>query len=151
MAKPPYDVIDVAEYIISYCNKQDYPNSNLRMQKILYFVQAYFLVNVGTPCFPDEIEAWNFGPVIPAVYKRWIAYPFCIPYIFYDPYKENGQIDIDDEFRIENVVDMLSKYCTSDLVKASQRQDPWREAYKHGERSIIPKENIKLYFKRLKN
>ena len=38
------------------------------MQKILYFIQAEFLVSENEPCFYEEIEAWNFGPVVPEVY-----------------------------------------------------------------------------------
>ena len=56
-----YSAIDVARYIIWYCKRRRYSISNLKLQKILYFVQANFLVSIGTPCFEEEIEAWDFG------------------------------------------------------------------------------------------
>lgn len=46
-----YDVLDISRYIISYSNKMDYGISNLKLQKVLYFVQAYFLIQTGHPCF----------------------------------------------------------------------------------------------------
>ena len=49
-----YSAIDVAKYIIWYCKRQGYRISNLKLQKILYFVQASFLVNQGNPCFFED-------------------------------------------------------------------------------------------------
>ena len=46
-----YSAVEVAKYIIWYCKRQGYSISNLKLQKILYFVQASFLVNQGKPCF----------------------------------------------------------------------------------------------------
>ena len=63
-----YSVLDVAKYVIFYSNEKKYDISNLKLQKILYFIQAEFLVSENEPCFYEEIEAWNFGPVVPEVY-----------------------------------------------------------------------------------
>ena len=37
-------ILDVARYIINYSNEKNYGISNLKLQKLLYFVQAFFLV-----------------------------------------------------------------------------------------------------------
>ena len=37
-----YNAIDVAKYIVFYCIGKNYSISNLKLQKLLYFVQAYF-------------------------------------------------------------------------------------------------------------
>ena len=63
-----YNVLDISRYIINYSNVKDYGISNLKLQKILYFVQAYFLIETGSPCFKEKIEAWDFGPVVPKAY-----------------------------------------------------------------------------------
>ena len=49
------NVLDVCRYIINYSNKKDYVISNLKLQKILYFTQAFFLMNKenGEPCFTE--------------------------------------------------------------------------------------------------
>ena len=38
-----YDVIDICRYMIVYCNRKNYAISNLKLQKLLYFIQAIFL------------------------------------------------------------------------------------------------------------
>ena len=77
-----YSALVVARYIIKRCNELNRPISNLKLQKLLYFVQAEFLVGEGSACFPEEIEAWDFGPVVPEVYHRYKAYGSAsIPYL----------------------------------------------------------------------
>lgn len=79
-----YDVQDVAEYVITYSEVKDYGISNLKLQKILYLIQAYSLIHTKKPCFSEDIEAWDFGPVIPEVYRK---------------YKQFGSTDIQIRFR----------------------------------------------------
>lgn len=43
MEKAKYDVLEVSRHIINYSNRMRYGVSNLKLQKLLYFVQAYFL------------------------------------------------------------------------------------------------------------
>ena len=57
-----YSALEVARYIIHHEAQQRRTVSNLRLQKLLYFVQAQFAVNAtdGQPCFKDRMEAWDF-------------------------------------------------------------------------------------------
>ena len=63
--------MDVAKYILTKCNKDGQPISNLQLQKMLYYIQYEFLTNYGKPLFDDDFEAWKFGPVIPVVYYEY--------------------------------------------------------------------------------
>lgn len=42
-----YDTVNVAAYILCHCNDNKLPINNPRLQKILYFIQAEFLVEKG--------------------------------------------------------------------------------------------------------
>lgn len=45
------------------------PNiTNLRLQKLLYFIQAVFLVQFRRVAYTETIEAWPYGPVVPEAY-----------------------------------------------------------------------------------
>lgn len=61
---PEYNVIDVSSYIINYSNQINHPINNLKLQKLLYYVQAATLVETGRKCFNSKIIAWQFGPVV---------------------------------------------------------------------------------------
>jgi uncharacterized phage-associated protein len=63
--------MDVARYILTKCNKEGQPISNLQLQKMLYYIQYEFLRETGEPLFEDDFEAWKFGPVVPTVYYEY--------------------------------------------------------------------------------
>jgi uncharacterized phage-associated protein len=48
--------------------------SNLKLQKLMYYAQGFSLVLFNKPLFPERIEAWIHGPVIPAVYHKYKGY-----------------------------------------------------------------------------
>ena len=52
-----YDINLITRYIIAYCNGNGYFISNLKLQKLLYFIQIKFLIEKQELCFPDDIIA----------------------------------------------------------------------------------------------
>lgn len=68
-----YSALDIAKYIIDKCTREKHPISNLQLQKILYYIQREFLQQ-GIQAFSEEIEAWQFGPVVPEVYKQYCGF-----------------------------------------------------------------------------
>jgi len=47
-----------------------------KAQKLLYYSQGVHLKLFGEPLFDDEIEAWEFGPVVPPVWRAWDSFSF---------------------------------------------------------------------------
>ena len=143
-----YDVLDVCKYVINYINRKGYVISNLKLQKILYFIQAYFLAftTEQRPCFRNKIEAWDFGPVVPDAYHEYKQYggssiPIAIS-------GNDSIIDEEDRKYMEEVIDQFSKYSATALVTITHNQEPWRSVYRKGERNIeITTDSIKDYFK----
>jgi uncharacterized phage-associated protein len=58
---------DVAKYIL---HKQEGSMSTWKLQKLVYYSQAWSLVWDGEPIFPERIEAWANGPVVPELYRK---------------------------------------------------------------------------------
>lgn len=138
-----YDALDIAEYIIWYCESKGKPISNLKLQKILYFVQAEFLVARGVPCFENKIEAWDYGPVVPDVYHEYKIFGSNAIFSF-----SNMTLEIlpQDKRTINIMVDECNRYSSTDLVDITHRQLPWLEARKRGYNAEITKESIKDFF-----
>lgn len=44
--------------------------TNLHMQKVLYVAQMLHMGRTGRPLFNDRFEAWEYGPVVPALYRH---------------------------------------------------------------------------------
>ena len=153
-------VLDICRYIINYSNKQGYDISNLKLQKLLYLVQAYFLIGSDEhePCFVEEIEAWDFGPVVPEAYHEYKRYgnmdiPFVVRYFekgknneFIKRIFDKKCIPACDRKKIRDVVDNFAEYTASDLVELTHRQSPWKEAYAPNMNNIITRKSIERYF-----
>lgn len=139
-----YSALLVSRYIIQHCNEIGTTISNLKLQKILYFVQAEFLVDTGKPCFFEKIEAWVYGPVVPIVYNEYKAYGNAnIPW---SNNNKNETVLIDDIKRINAIVDEAKKYSAFQLVEITHHQTPWISAFKPGKNNVISIESIRMFF-----
>jgi uncharacterized phage-associated protein len=58
---------DVAAYIILKLRSVD----AMKLQKLLYYSQAWSLVWDDRPLFSSKIEAWANGPVVREVFKAY--------------------------------------------------------------------------------
>ena len=65
------DVKELAIGIISYCNNNNIRISNLKLQKILYYIQGYAIKETHEPAFDAEIHNWQYGPVVEEVYFEY--------------------------------------------------------------------------------
>ena len=66
----------VANYLLSYAKKRNSSVDNLKLQKLLYYAQAWHLVFRGKPLFRERIEAWVHGPVVPLIYREYRKYGY---------------------------------------------------------------------------
>lgn len=160
-----YTALDVAMHVVNYINDQGGTVSNLKLQKLLYFVQGFFLILRDRPCFADDVEAWDFGPAIPEVYFEFREYgSSSIPSIdsvtrlsVFDDFWEDMEIEdvpyedkiVETDARlIHKIVDAFRKYSASSLVTITHKHTPWINAHNiGGKHNIISKESITKYFK----
>jgi uncharacterized phage-associated protein len=61
----------VADYFVAAAHQRGEPVSNLKLQRLLYYAQAWHLGRYGRALFPGKIEAWLTGPVVAPVYWRF--------------------------------------------------------------------------------
>lgn len=59
------NVFDVSSYILEKLG----PITAMKLQKLVYYAQAWSLVWDEAPLFPERVEAWANGPVVPRLYK----------------------------------------------------------------------------------
>ena len=146
-----YTAITIAENILDYCHANDIPMNNLKLQKILYFLQVQFLHQFKKPCFSDPIEAWGFGPAVPSVFHAFSIFGSAsIPKDFRKDrmYWTNQVGTVDDQHKpiINMVIENLRSYSVSELTRLSMNQQPWKLVYYSGARAAtIPIELIQAY------
>lgn len=127
-----YKAMEIANYVLGYyvIEKDDFI-SNLKLQKVLYFLQANHLVETGNPLFEDEIEAWDFGPVIVEVYNRYKMYgASSIPFDFIDRNHDYKKHVLRKDMAIMNdLLDELISISSTSLLETIHNQKPWEEGY----------------------
>lgn len=68
---PTTNIQDVVDYIIGQFADEDGSLSILKLQKLLYYVQAWHLAFGLGPLFAGRFQAWVHGPVNRQVYDRF--------------------------------------------------------------------------------
>lgn len=64
--------LSVADYVIKQAQKEKKPVSNLKLQKILYFLNVIHLIKYDKPLITDyKFEKWLYGPVIHSIYSEY--------------------------------------------------------------------------------
>lgn len=122
------NVFDVAKFFIILANQRaDDLMTNLKLNKMLYFAQGAYLARTGSLLFEDEIEAWQLGPVIPSVYRR---YKVCGSNPIHEDKAEFSFSVLTDEERetLYDVVREFGKYTGATLVNITHKGNtPWRK------------------------
>lgn len=62
------EVLAIALYLMYLAKKEDTDMNPLKLQKLLYYCQAYNLADHNEPMFNNKIEAWVHGGVVPDLY-----------------------------------------------------------------------------------
>lgn len=138
-----YDVIKLSEYIIKYYNDNQKKITKMRLQEILYFVQAYFLLQIDDVCFIDNIEAHIEGPIVPAVnakYKEFGIDPLTVSKNYSRPDFTEADIDL-----IREVVNFTYDWSNTMMNNLIHDQRPYRHA-RDSHSKIIAPDKLKKYF-----
>jgi uncharacterized phage-associated protein len=118
----------VARYLLHLSAQGEEPAlvTHMMLQKLMYYVQGWSLGTGRGEMFEGAFEAWQHGPVAPALYqqfKRFGDNP--IP-----PGEGRAAPELDDNQRhlIEWVWERYSKYSAPHLRHLTHTERPWQEA-----------------------
>lgn len=135
------DVKEVAKYIINRL-----PVDNLKLQKLLYYSQAVYLVlHEGNPLFSDDIEAWIYGPVVRSIYKEYKKHGV-------DIIKQNQEEQIsltsDEIEAIDFALEYYGRFTGPELINRTHQEAPWKSNFdSSNNHKVIPNTDIYNYYK----
>lgn len=127
-------VVKMASYICDrYLREVGEPIDEMKLHKLLYFMQRECIVQTGEPLFPEVLHAWKYGPVMPEIRQLYK----------YD--QLHSMPSEDDVIRYKPVFDeVFAEYAKSKpmtLVSISHGELSWKRArkgYTKYESSDIP-------------
>lgn len=113
--------------------------TNLKLQKLLYFVQSLCLLVFDKKAFSEKIMAWSYGPVVKEVYQE---------------YKQNKSNEIKTTMSLKNISNGLRKVIeevvncygsieANKLIDFTHEEEPWKDTELNKE---ITLDSIKKYY-----
>ena len=146
-----YNANDVAAWFINTANNTAVDNNvyegitNLKLQKIVFLAQAAYLAVKGKTLFDDEIQAWQYGPVIPSLYN---SYKGCGRNPIDSP-AASKEVDNETASFLSDVWGIFGKYSAAQLVDYTHGHLPWRQAFNKGNGTAITNKSIKDFYKNI--
>jgi uncharacterized phage-associated protein len=152
---------ELGHIITHYVNQKGDTVSHKKLQKLLYYVDAWHLVNFGNSIVDEDFQAWVHGPVVPELYQQLKGFGFNNLKVVNDEYDT-----VDDEIKaiiaknnlsddqVEFLNSVLNKYgglSSFDLELLSHSEAPWLEArfgYEPHQSCnvVIPKQRMQEFY-----
>jgi uncharacterized phage-associated protein len=113
-------VHDVAAYILKKTGEM----TAMKLQKLVYYCQAWSLVWDERPLFPEDIEAWANGPVVYALYNEHRG----VFKVSAWPCGSADKLDDEQQATVEGVLNAYGDKPSQWLSDLTHMEAPWREA-----------------------
>lgn len=139
------NVFLLADYVVQRTLDKGESITNLKLQKVFYYLQGYSLKYLSECAFFEPIERWSYGPAVPQVYFEYISYG-TIPLTVRNPSDLLGIKLSDEQKKLFNrVIDICLETKTQKLVKMSS-EEIQNMGYMVYEGDNVPKSAIRDYF-----
>ncbi len=147
--------LDVGRYFIYLANQDKKPITNKKLQKHVYYSQAWSLVLNNKKLFKEPIEAWVHGPAVRSLYGQYKNFGF-------NPIQEkidDSSIKVSgkDKQLLDDIWKIYGKLDAGYLEMLTHSEQPWQEArsglqsHHSSENEITPKAMKSFYSMKLEN
>ncbi|MFH1158375.1 MAG: type II toxin-antitoxin system antitoxin SocA domain-containing protein [Pseudomonadota bacterium] len=123
MKRGKYSSCDIAKWFVDRADRsggEDF--THLKLQKLIYYAQAWFLANHNQALFNEDVQAWPHGPVVPEVWHTYKKYGFTpIP----ESANKDSKLDKSVSVYLEKIYSAYAKYSAKGLEEFTHKEDPW--------------------------
>ena len=131
-------IIKDSYYLINYSREKHQPITQLKLQKLMYFVEAFYMNREDETSLYNNVpfKAWTFGPVALPLYSKYKCYGSDNIILTEEEQKEGNSICDDRKELIKEIVDFFGEYSAMQLVNFTHEVDsPWHKKWiENGER-----------------
>ena len=145
------NVFDVASYIVNKLGEI----TTMKLQKIVYYCQAWSLAWDDRPLFNEDFEAWANGPVCKALFEVHKGKFVISDSQIFKKYVSKDEFSHDEVETMDSVINFYGDKPPNWLSDLTHTELPWIEARgtcRDGERcsNVIEKEAMRQYYSGLK-
>lgn len=140
---PNLTVNDVADYLLAQMSEESGDTiSNLKLQKLVYYAQGFYLAAHGKALFREQIKAWDHGPVVPPLWHRFKEHGnSALPKpdrVSYSRFSKSERDHLDEIFKL------FDQFSAWKLRNMTHKEPPWTDTARNG---VITHAAMKSYFK----
>lgn len=148
--------LDIGRYFIYLSNKEKRVITNKKLQKLVYYAQAWSLVLNNRKLFNEPIEAWVHGPAVKSLYIRYKEFGFNL---IQEEVKETSIKNISRRTKelLDEVWKIYGKLDAGYLEMLTHSEKPWQDAraglqgFENSEVEISRKTMKKYYSEKLRD
>jgi len=142
--------IEISKCLLSKVNIERFETigdgiSNLKLQKLLFYIQKTSISVLEKQMFVDNIQAWDYGPVVPTTYHRFKKYQNENIDVISESELLNKKVilSFDELLIIDFVWDTYSQYSAGKLVDITHQDKAWINNYIPRLNNIIEFDDMK--------
>lgn len=143
-----YDSRAVANYLLAKARENGHGLTPLQLIKLVYLAHGWMLGLLDRPLLEDDVEAWQYGPVIRSLYRAVAGDR--------DPIYESipghmAEFDQDSKDVLDQVYEKYGRINGVTLSQMTHKPGtPWHDTWSSlGKNAVIPQDLIKEHFKNL--
>jgi len=122
-------VFQIAAYFIKKSQDEKKEITNKKLQKLLYYAQAWSYTLRDQKMFDNVIEAWVHGPAIRVVYRKFSDYKWSdLANKFSITNSNISKITTDEKELLDKIWEVYGKYTATDLEVLTHSEEPWQKA-----------------------
>jgi len=151
---------DIADYFIAFANSVGDSITPLKLQKLVFYAQAWHLAEFDEALFEQDFQAWVHGPVLPELYEKYQDfkwYPIRRDDLDEEAFEQiQKKLATKKEF-LEKIMDTYFRLTAYELEIATHQEEPWQKARlglkpDESSQNSIQKDWLKNYYgKKLSN
>lgn len=150
------NIIHDAYYLIYKFNENGKQVTNMQIQKLMYFFEAYYMnVYEVDKLYDCNFNAWAFGPVAIPLYTKFRKFGKNAIKLTDEEVEIGQQIDDNKKQLLDTIYDVFNNISAIDLVNITHMDNsPWKEVWEnngnkvgYGANTYIDKEKSKKWFK----
>lgn len=131
-------VYDVAAYILQKKGAM----TTMKLQKLVYYSQAWSTVWNDDVLFPENIEAWKNGPVVRDLFNLTSG-QFRVSSI---PQGNSEALSKKQRKTIDKVLTFYGGKDAQWLSDLTHMEDPWKDAYRQEQNTVITPSALSEYY-----
>jgi len=147
-----YPALVIANFFIELSLNKGKPISPMKLMKLVYFAHGWYLAVFKKPLIFEEVEAWEYGPVISKIYHEFKKYGTNPITEKCEIEEEVDEIDNETKLFLKEIHDAYHHLNAVQLANMTHQEGtPWEIIYKEYHQKIpynkiIPEKSIAGYF-----